>query len=216
MERIIRAVGVGAGGHARAVIDAARLQGVEVVALVDADPARRGTTLAGVPVVGDDGALAGLRAQATHAFVGVGTVGRSAVRERLFALISASGLAPLDVVHPAAIVAADAAWGPGVTVLARAVLNPNARLGANVVVNTGSIVEHDCEVGDHVHLATGAILCGTVRVGPGAHVGAGAVVRQGVRVGARAVVGAGAVVVRDVPDDTVVVGVPARPLREQR
>lgn len=212
MKQATKAVGVGAGGHARAVIDAARLRGVEVVALVDADPARLGTTLAGVPVVGDDGALSGLRSQATHAFIGVGTVGRSGTRERLFALVLASGLAPLDVVHPAAILAADAAWGPGVTVLARAVLNPNARLGANVVVNTGAIVEHDCEVGEHVHVATGAILCGAVRVGAGAHIGAGAVVRQGIRVGARAVVGAGAVVVHDVPDDTVVVGVPARPL----
>ena len=42
--------------------------------------------------------------------------------------------------------------------------------------------------------------------------GANAVVLPGVRVGQRAVVGSGAVVTRDVPDDTVVVGVPAKPI----
>jgi len=41
-------------------------------------------------------------------------------------------------------------------------------------------------------------------------VGAHAVILPGVRVGQRAVVGAGSVVTCDVPDDTVVVGVPAR------
>jgi acetyltransferase-like isoleucine patch superfamily enzyme len=47
----------------------------------------------------------------------------------------------------------------------------------------------------------------------GASIGAGAIILPGVTVGERAMVGAGAVVTKDVPDDTVVVGNPARPLR---
>jgi UDP-2-acetamido-3-amino-2,3-dideoxy-glucuronate N-acetyltransferase len=48
------------------------------------------------------------------------------------------------------------------------------------------------------------------RVRQGAAIGSGAVILCGVTVGARATVGAGAVVTRDVPDDAVVAGVPAR------
>ena len=48
------------------------------------------------------------------------------------------------------------------------------------------------------------------RVRQGASIGSGAVIMCGVTIGARAMVGAGAVVTRDVPDDAVVVGVPAR------
>ena len=77
-------------------------------------------------------------------------------------------------------------------------------------MNCAAVVEHDCVVGAHTHVATGAILCGGVKVGELSHIGAGAVIRQGIRIGARAVVGAGAVVVKDVPDDTTVMGVPAR------
>jgi acetyltransferase-like isoleucine patch superfamily enzyme len=51
-----------------------------------------------------------------------------------------------------------------------------------------------------------------VRIGPGAYLGAGAVVLPGVTVGAGAYVGEGAVVTRDVPDHTVVMGNPARPV----
>lgn len=48
------------------------------------------------------------------------------------------------------------------------------------------------------------------RVRRGASIGSGAVIMCGVTIGARAMVGAGAVVTRDVPDDEVVAGVPAR------
>ena len=44
----------------------------------------------------------------------------------------------------------------------------------------------------------------------GASIGSGAVILCGITIGARAMVGAGAVVTRDVADDAVVAGVPAR------
>jgi acetyltransferase-like isoleucine patch superfamily enzyme len=49
-----------------------------------------------------------------------------------------------------------------------------------------------------------------VEIGDGAFLGEGCVILKGVRVGKRAVVAANAVVTRDVPDFTVVAGVPAR------
>ena len=48
----------------------------------------------------------------------------------------------------------------------------------------------------------------------GARVGGGAVLLPGIEIGEEAFVGAGAVVTKDVPPRTVVVGVPARALRE--
>ena len=64
-------------------------------------------------------------------------------------------------------------------------------------------------------MATGARLAGGVIVGEGAHVGVGASVRQGIRIGAGAIVGAGAAVVKDVPENVVVAGVPAKVLRRE-
>jgi sugar O-acyltransferase (sialic acid O-acetyltransferase NeuD family) len=207
-----RCVVLGAGGHARVIIDAIQAAGeVELVGILDRDRDRWGTELLGVRVLGGDDLLSQLTRLADHFTVGLGGTGDNGPRRRLFESARAAGLAPLGVRHPSAIVSAAATCGAGGQLLPLSVVNAGATLGVNVIVNTGAIVEHDCEIGDHAHLASGSVLASAVVVGEGAHVGAGAVVRQGIRVGPRAVVGAGAVVVRDVPEGAVVVGVPARP-----
>lgn len=206
----MRVVILGAGGHARVVIDVLRRQSLhEIVGLLDA--ARAGATVDGLPVLGGDERLPELRdSGVTHGLVGVGAVKDPQLRVRLYERLRTAGFTAVTAVHPAAIVAAGVAIGAGTAVMAGAVINPGASVGENVIINTGAIVEHDCSIAAHAHVSPGAVLCGAVRVGAAAHVGAGSTVREGVTIGEGATVGAGAVVVADVDPWTLVVGVPAR------
>jgi UDP-perosamine 4-acetyltransferase len=215
MSRSLQVVGLGAGGHARVVLEiVSAMADVEVVGLLDPSPTLQGAFVFGVPVLGDDRLLPSLRERGVSAvFIGVGSVRDTAIRKRLYECAIAHQLGVVDAIHATAIVSRSATTGHGITLLARSILNAGARIGDNVLVNTGAIVEHDVIVGDHVHVASGACLGGAVRVGDGAHIGLGAVVRQGVEIGAGSVVGAGAVVVADVPPGVTVAGVPARVLR---
>lgn len=212
-----RVIGIGAGGHAAAVVDTLRRAGrYHLHGLLDGAPERQAADVLGVPVLGGDECLGPLWQQGIrHAFIGVGSNGSTASRIRIWRQLQKLGFEPVDAIDPQAILSAHATVGAGVTILARAVVNARAQLGANVIVNTGAIIEHDCVVADHVHVATGAILTGGVTVETGAFVGAGACVRPGIRIGAGAVVGAGAAVVSDVEADTVVAGVPARRLCQE-
>jgi UDP-perosamine 4-acetyltransferase len=210
---VTRVVGLGAGGHAAVVVDILRLGGHDIIGLLDPDSNLTDARVEGVPVLGGDELLVGMRDLDVRAFfVGVGSTPSTTARRRLYALGREAGLQPLAAVHPAAVVAASATLGAGVTVMAGAIINPRARLGENVIVNTGAIVEHDCVVGDHCHVAPRAVLGGGVRADEAAHIGIGAVVREQCRIGAEAVVGAGAVAISDVPAGVTVVGVPARAL----
>lgn len=197
---------LGAGGHARPVIEALRATGAEIVGLLD-DAAT--APVLGVPVLGP------LERLATHGGGGAAAViaiGDNATRLRVAARCRAAGVALPALIHPAALVSAHARLADGVQVMARAVIGPEAVLGALCLVNTGAIVEHDCVLGDAVHVAPGAVLCGGARVGARSLVGAGAVVQPGVVIGADARIGAGAAVAADAPAGARLGGVPARPI----
>lgn len=212
---MLKAVGLGAGGHAKVVIELLRQSGgVELVGLTDPRKELWGTSVLGVPVLGDDSSLSMVyRDGVRHAFIGVGSVGTPLVRKCLYELAHMNGFMLIHAVHPQAVISPSAVIGEGATIMAGALINTDARLGENVIINTGAIVEHDCSIGNHVHIATGARLASTVCVGDETHVGVGATVKQSINIGRNVIVGAGAAVVHDVADNTVVAGVPARVLR---
>ena len=205
-------VGLGAGTHAKSVLEAIRSAAeYDVIALVDDDKTKAGGEISGIPISPPE-ELDRLHSVAAHAFVGVGGIRDSGPRRAAFERLLAAGFELPAILHASAVISPLAVVGQGAHVLAGAIVNAEAEIGDGAIVNTGAIVEHDCTIGAHAHLAPGVRLAGLAAIGPGAHVGIGAVVIEGIRVGAEALVGAGAVVVRDVPDGARVAGVPARPL----
>lgn len=71
------------------------------------------------------------------------------------------------------------------------------------------------KIGDFVHVAPHCTLCGEVEVGEGTWVGAGTTIIQGVRVGKNCFIGAGSMVVKDIPDDCLCYGNPAKVVRRR-
>lgn len=203
---------LGAGGHARIVLDVLETMRRALPALLlDDNAALWGTHLDGVPIAGPVADLRRLLPPGTaEGFVAVGS---NRARRALGTMLIDEGLTFPVLVHPTASVSPRAQLGPGTLVCADAVIGPGARVGVGVIVNTGAQVDHDCQIGDFVHLAPGSVLCGDVTVGALSLIGAGANVGPGIRVGSESVVGVGAAVVRAVADGTTVVGVPARVLR---
>lgn len=214
---MIASILFGVGGHARVLVDILSERGTLPIGALTQDQTQWGADLYGVPILGDDPLLPDLIQQhgITHFVVGVGSVGSTALRRRLYAYGLNHGLEPLEVRHTHALISAHVQAGKGVQWMASCVVQAGAVIGNNVLINTAAIVEHDCQIGDHVHVATGARLAGGIVVGAGAHIGIGASIRQGIIIGERAVVGAGAVVVANVPAGVTVVGVPAKPLSRE-
>jgi UDP-perosamine 4-acetyltransferase len=196
----VRLLVVGAGGHAKVVIDAAEEAGFEIAGVIGtASDARE---ILGHPV--SEG-REGIQADAF-----VVAIGDNALRARYFAEYRDAGLAPASVVHPSAIVGRDVTIGGGTFIAAGAIVNAGACIGDNTILNTGCSVDHDCAIGDHSHIGPQVGLCGGVTLGEGVLFGVGACASPGASVGAWSVVGAGAAVVGTLPADSVCVGVPAR------
>lgn len=98
----------------------------------------------------------------------------------------------------------------GSVVLHQAIIQRNCIIGSHCIVNTNSIIDHECILDDFIHISPGATLCGNVRVGEGTHIGAGATIIPNINIGKWCVIGAGSVVTKDVPDYSLVVGVPGK------
>lgn len=212
MKGKISTVILGAGGHARVLIDCLQYYpDVAIVGILDSALSLHGESIYGIPVLGEDDLIGELvQRGTTHFVVGLGSIGNTLPRKKLFDFAFSYGLVPLTVKHPTAVISNSAVYGDGCQFLPGCIVNTEANLGVNVIVNSGGIVEHNCIIGNHAHIATGAKLAGGVQVGRGVHIGAGATIRQNIFIGDFSIVGAGAVVVENVPSNTTVMGVPAK------
>lgn len=200
---------VGAGGHAKVVIEALWAMGAfEVVGLTD--PSTSCLELLGVPVLGGDELLPGLLAQGVAS--AVVAIGSNRLRQQIGQRLLRLGFVLPVVVHPSALISPSATIGQGTVVMARAVVGTLARVGELVIINTCAIVEHDNNIGHAAHIAPGTALAGGVRVGDRALLGIGSAVRPDISIGDDSIVGAGSAVVTDVPSGFTVAGTPARKL----
>lgn len=199
---------VGAGGHAKVVIAAARAAGLHVSNVYDDAPDRYATTVLGLRVEGTLDDLVGSGPKWA-----VLAIGDNAARKR--AVERLHGIEWVPLVHPSAWVHDSVVIGPGTVVFAGAQLQPDTHVGAHVIVNTGATVDHDCRLHDYVHIAPGVNLAGTVTLEEGAFLGIGSHAIPGRRIGAWTQVGAGATVIHDLPPRVTAVGNPARVLRDR-
>lgn len=104
--------------------------------------------------------------------------------------------------------------GSGLIAMAKSYINRGVKMGDYCIINTAAIIDHECDIGDGVHLMGGCYLAGRVKVGNFSSIGATATILPDIKVGNNSIVGAGAVVTKNVPDNTVVVGNPAKFLRK--
>ncbi len=195
---------LGAGGHARVLLDTLRCNGIEVLGYAGPEIASQAFD---VEYLGGDECVQAFAVDEVALVNGVGNIG---ARQRLFDAFKARGYQFAQVIHPSAIVSTSASLGEGVQVMAGTVIQAGASLSENVIINTRASIDHDCCIGAHSHISVGAILAGDVRVGKRVLVGAGCTVIQRVGIADDCVAGAGAVVISDVAPGKTVVGVPAK------
>jgi len=100
-------------------------------------------------------------------------------------------------------------------------LTSNIQIGEGFHANIYSYVAHDCVIGNYVTFAPGVKCNGNVIVEDGVYIGTGAIIKQGkpdrpLVIGKGAVIGMGAVVTKNVAENDVVFGVPAKSIKRRK
>lgn len=120
------------------------------------------------------------------------------------------------LIHPTAIIPKGlCSIGNGVLMAPLAQLSPDTTIGDNCILLPNSFVGHDSTLEKFAHIATNSVIGANVRVGRAVHVGSNATIREKVDIGCFSLIGAGSVVLNSVPENSVVVGNPARVLKQR-
>ena len=205
-------------GFAREVVPSLRrAAGTDTdIVFVDDDPQKIGAIVHGCQVIGFDQLLS-----ETHRDRAVCVaISDPDIRKRVADRCTEHARQFFSIADPTHLQFENATVGEGAILCANTMITGDAEIGIHFHANIYSYVAHDCQIGDYVTFAPRVSCNGRVHIGDRVYVGTGALLKQGAHdrplsIGHGAVIGMGAVVLDDVAAGDVVVGNPARVIRNR-
>lgn len=201
---------VGGGGFAKEVIWLAKDCGFEVVGVLDDNIDMHGKFVLAVPVVGN---VEGWQAYAHCEFVVA--IGSPRTRKLVVEKMLAHGKPEFaTLIHPSVIKSDSVNFAEGCMVCAGMIFTIEVNVGAHTIFNLNGTVGHECHIGSFVTVAPMAAVSGNVVLQDFVEVGTGAALRQGVTLSRGSMLGMGAVLTKNIPENMIFAGNPAKPLKE--
>jgi len=194
---------LGAGGHAKVLLEILQLEGRNVLGLVTPDLVK-GSKHLGLKVLGDDEELQQFNPTEIDLVNGIGSMPFQQLRWKVSNKVRYWGFRLSRVIHPSAVVSKTTILEEGVQIMAGCVIQPGCTIGQDAIINTGSTIDHDCMIGKKAHIAPGCTLSGGIRVGESAHIGAGSSIIQNIEIGEGAVVASGTALYQNVKEKTLI------------
>lgn len=177
---------------------------------IDDDESLWGTEIGGYKVFGG---CSYIQKQKEDLWISI-AVGNSKVRKRCFQKIKA-----LPNIHYATLINPDVAIsgrvkiGEGTIICAGVIITIDITIGKYNIINLDCTVGHDAVLEDFVTLNPNVNISGAVRIGKCSEIGVGTQIIQGISIGSGVTIGAGSCVFRDVEDNVIALGNPARVMK---
>ena len=192
----------GSGGHAKVVIDCLKSENKVVEGFFDDSPLS--DSFQNLPIF--KGYDPNILANSSLLL----TIGNNKIRKKISEKIQHKFGRALFSKN---IVSLSAEVSEGSMILPGAILNAGCYIGKHVIINTGAIIEHDCKIEDFAHIAPGSVVCGNSIIGEGTLIGANSVIAPNITIGKWSQISAGSSVLEDVPDFSLVQGVPGKVIK---
>ncbi len=210
---------LGTGGNCLDILDtlndineARRQREYECVGFLDDDPQTWNQQLNGVLVLG---ALDTARQYPDCYLVnGIGSVRNFWAKREIIARTCAPRERFETIIHPTASISRTARLGCGVVVFPHVTIASHAVIDDHVIILPSSVISHDDRIGDYTCITSGVCISGGVVIGQACYLGTNASINSNIQIEDHCLVGMGSVVLSNVAANSVVVGNPARFLRQ--
>lgn len=202
----------GAGGLGREVLELARIINGRVktwedfIFIIDGEP---GNDVNGVKVYSYNDAIEQFKGRLE---VSMG-IGEPAVREKLFAKLKKDGIEAATLIHPDVYVPDTTKVGNGVTIQEGCFISCNSEIGCYVYIQPKVAIGHNNTIEEGCVISAMSNMAGNVKLGKYTYVGLSSAFKEGVTVGNYSIVGMYSAVYKDIPDEVIAMGNPARPIR---
>ncbi len=114
------------------------------------------------------------------------------------------------LIHPNVSKSDTSIVGKGSILCSGVNVSVNSCIGSHTIVNLGSVIENDCSIGDYASVMCKTVIGSHVVIKEHAYLGSNCTIAANRTVGIGGQVGPGSVVISDVPENTTVIGVPAK------
>lgn len=200
---------IGAGTYGQ-VYAAYLRESYKVIAFYDDDSSLTGKIIDEVPVCGTvSEALS--RDKDVAVFI---PIGNNPVRLRLMEMFLDKGFDLPSFIHPNTIIHSSVVFGKAVYVLPGTNIMPLTSIGDYSMISMGVNIAHHNVIGKGCFFSQGTNIGASIHIKELAYIGISATLMTGIEtIGSNCLVGAGAVVIKDVPDNAIMAGVPAKVLR---
>lgn len=173
-----------------------------------------GDTINGYPVLGNTDDLAKFIADEQFLFMyAIHPIGRGKKREEIFNKMAIPLTRFATIVHATAFVPESVIIHSGVLIMANSYIGPATEIGANTLIKASCLIGHNNVIGKLSTFSAGCIVSSYVKIGKCADVAFGARVMEKVTMGDYSTAGAASLVLKDIGNNEIHVGSPARFLK---
>jgi len=102
----------------------------------------------------------------------------------------------------------------GANIMTGTVITNDVSIGKGVLINLSCTIGHDVEIGDFVEICPDVNISGNCLIGSYSFIGTNSTILPGVQIGKNVIIGAGSVVSKNIPDNSLALGVPAKIIKE--
>lgn len=128
--------------------------------------------------------------------------------------INNQGFELATMIHPSVDIPDSTKVGIGAIIKSWCVISCNVTIGENVLIQSSVIIGHDSVVGSNSVLSGASILAGNVNIGASTYIGINSCVKERLSIGRDTIIGMGSVVFRDIGDEVIALGNPARVMKK--
>ena len=209
----MKSIIIGAGTYGEVYLAYLQEAGVNVVGFLDDDTKYTNQSVRGIPVLGPISKMETLRYTDNIEAVYC-PLGNNKLRVKFLTKAKELGYKIPNYIHPNVIISPNVSIGEGVYILLGTTIMPHTVIKDYTMISMGVHLAHHCILEEGVFLSTGCNFGASIHAHKYAYCGISSTIMTGIHdLGEDCLIGAGAVVIRDVPENAVMAGVPAKVIK---